>query len=115
MQTVIDTLASAGFAATLVALLRKRWPSLDGWYVTAVYAALAVAAALLTHYSALIPTEVWRVLQALAGIVATQGAITLTQQIASKGGTAKTIEVVVSDPTIVSKPLTIERDTTPNA
>ncbi|MFA4972838.1 MAG: hypothetical protein WC683_09510 [bacterium] len=102
MQTALETLGSAAFAATVVALLRKRWPALDGWYVTAIYAALAVAVALLTHYSAALPAEVWTVLQIAAGIVGTQGAITAAQQVAAKASvTNNTIAVTSSDPVIV--------------
>ncbi len=112
-STILETLGSAAFAATVVALLRKRWPAINGWYVTGIYAVLAVAVALLTHYSAAIPADVWTVLQIAAGIIGTQGAITGAQQIAAKASvTNNTISVVPSDPKLMNR-ADLERDTQP--
>jgi hypothetical protein len=104
----LGLLTSAGFAIAVVALLRKRWPSIDGWWVTAIYVGLTILGAVLAHFSDRIPVEVWTTIKAIAVIVTGQGGVTLWQQVAGKGSKTTNVKVVPSDPVVNTKPATAD-------
>ena len=75
MIEVINTLVSMPFAVAVTALLRKRWPVIDGAYVYLVVAALAIIGSLLTRYSYAVPEDVWLVLSPLLTAVLAIGGV----------------------------------------
>jgi hypothetical protein len=113
MNAVILTIGSAAFAVAVTSLLRRKWPTIDGWAVPVVVAVCTVASAVLAQYAAAIPPLVWTVLGPVVAAVLALGGVQTAQVVAAKGGTAKTISVVAGEPSIVIKPLEIDRDTTP--
>ena len=87
MTDLIATLGSIPFAIAVTALLRKRWPAIDGAYVAVVVLACTVAAGLLSYYRASIPTEVWLGLGPIVAAVMSLGGVQAAQSVASKSTT----------------------------
>ena len=83
MNDIIATLVSAPFAVAVTALLRKRWPQIDGAYVAVVVLALAVLGAVAAHYRALIPPEAWTALGPLLATVLALGGVQTAQHVVS--------------------------------
>lgn len=75
MYEVISTIVSMPFAVAVTALLRKRWPVIDGAYVYLVVAILAIIGSLLTRYSYAVPEDVWIVLSPLLTAVLAIGGV----------------------------------------
>ena len=85
MNEVITTLVSVPFAVALTAILRKHFPSIDGAYVYAIVLVLTVLGAVLGHYQASIPTEVWVAAgPLLAAILAIGGDTWITKKLPEK-------------------------------
>ncbi|HEY5962158.1 MAG TPA: hypothetical protein VIV60_36630 [Polyangiaceae bacterium] len=97
MQQLLEIIGSAGFAATLVALIRKQIPAIDRYAVYVTYAIVMGATWAISHYAARIPPEIMQALVVLAGLLAGPGAVTLAQQIAAKGK-GSTVQLQVIDP-----------------
>jgi putative Ca2+/H+ antiporter (TMEM165/GDT1 family) len=81
MNEVITTLASVPFAIAITALLRKRWPVIDGAYVALVVLALTVLGAVLSHYHAAIPPEVWTAAAPVLAAILALGGVTTAQHV----------------------------------
>jgi hypothetical protein len=81
MNEVLTTLVSMPFAVAVTALLRKRWPVIDGVYVYLVVAVLAIIGSLLTRYSYAVPEDVWIVLSPLLTAVLAVGGVQAAQHI----------------------------------
>lgn len=84
MNEALSTLVSAPFAVAVTALLRKRWPAIDGAYVAVVVLVLTVLGAVLAHYQASIPVEVWTAAGPLLAAVLALGGDTWVSKIAQK-------------------------------
>lgn len=84
MDSVLETLVSVPFAVAVTALLRKRWPQIDGWAVYVVVLALTILGAVLGHYRAAIPTEVWTAAGPLLAAVLALGGVTTAQHVAGR-------------------------------
>jgi hypothetical protein len=99
---ITQIIGSAGFAITLVALVRKYVPKLDSYAVLIAYAIVAGATYAIAHYSAQIPPAVLQALLVVATLIAGPGVVSLAQQIATKGASTRTLPIVVasSDPSI---------------
>jgi len=82
MNDIIDTLASVPFAVAVTALIRKRWPVVDGAYVALVVLACTVASAVLAHYRAAIPAEVWTAAAPVIAAVLALGGVQTAQHVA---------------------------------
>jgi len=82
---VVATLVSVPFAIAVTALLRKRWPSIDGAYVYAVVLVLTVIGAVLSYYRASIPVEVWTAAGPLLAAVLALGGVQAAQHVAESG------------------------------
>jgi hypothetical protein len=74
MDEVLTTIVSVPFAMAVTSLLRKKWPQIDGTYVPILVLFLSLCGALLGHYKAHIPTEVWAVLGPFASTILALGA-----------------------------------------
>lgn len=96
MNDAIATLVSVPFAVAVTALLRKRWPQIDGAAVYLVVFALTIIGAVLVHYRAQIPAEVWTAAGPLLAAVLALGGVTTAQHVASSAGV--TVEGVTYDP-----------------
>lgn len=84
MTDTLATIASVPFAIAVTALLRKKWPAIDGAWVYAVVLALAVVSALASHYRAVIPPEVWTAASPLLVAVMALGGVQTAQDVAGK-------------------------------
>ncbi len=84
MNDTLATLASVPFAVAVTALMRKRWPAIDGAYVYLVVLALTALSAALAHYRAQIPAEVWAALGPLLAAVLALGGVQTAQDVARK-------------------------------
>jgi len=84
---IIATLVSVPFAIAVTALLRKRWPSINGAYVYAVVLVLTIVAAVLSYYRAAIPVEVWTAAGPLLAAVLALGGVQAAQHVAESGAT----------------------------
>jgi disulfide bond formation protein DsbB len=82
MNDTLTTLASVPFAIAVTALLRKRWPQIDGAYVALVVLVLTVLGAVLGHYHASIPAEVWTAAGPLLAAILALGGVTTAQHVA---------------------------------
>lgn len=83
MSEYLSTLVSVPFAVAVTALLRKRWPQIDGAYVALVVLVLTVLGAVLAHYQASIPVEVWTAAGPLLAAVLALGGVQTAQHIVS--------------------------------
>jgi hypothetical protein len=83
MNDIIATLASVPFAVAVTALIRKRWPVVDGAYVALVVLACTVASAVLAHYRAAIPAEVWTAAAPVLAAVLALGGVQTAQHVAA--------------------------------
>jgi len=59
MNEALEILGSLPFAIAVTALLRKRWPQIDGWFVPLVVALTSSVGAIAIFYRDRIPAEVW--------------------------------------------------------
>ena len=75
MTEIIETMISMPFAVAVTALLRKKWPVIDGKYVFLVVAILAIVGSMLTRYSYAVPEDVWIVLSPLLTAVLAIGGV----------------------------------------
>ena len=82
MNDIIATLASVPFAIAVTALIRKRWPVVDGAYVALVVLACTVASAVLAYYRAAIPAEVWTAVAPVVAAVLALGGVQTAQHVA---------------------------------
>lgn len=87
MNDTITTLASVPFAIAVTALIRKRWPVVDGAYVALVVLACTVASAVLAHYHAAIPVEVWTAAAPVVAAVLALGGVQTAQHVATSRAT----------------------------
>lgn len=78
---IIETLVSVPFAVALTALLRKKWPQIDGWYVHVVVVALSIIGAVLTYYRDVIPQVVWTALTPIMSAILALGGVTTAQHV----------------------------------
>lgn len=83
-DSILATLASVPFAAAVTALLRKRWPSIDGGYVAIVVLALTALAGGLGYYAAQVPPVVWALLGPVLAAVLALGGVQTAQDVARK-------------------------------
>ena len=81
MNNIIETIVSVPFAVAITAILRKKWPSIDGAYVYLVVLLLTIIGAVLGHYQAHIPTEVWVAAGPLLATILSVGAMTAGQHL----------------------------------
>jgi len=95
---VTNTLVSVPFAVAVTALVRKRWPQVDGAYVALVVLVLTIAGAVLAHYRDAIPQEVWAAAGPLLAAVLALGGVQTAQHVASRGARNVTI-VEAPEPT----------------
>lgn len=84
MNDALSTLVSVPFAIAVTALLRKRWPQIDGAAVYAVVLFLTILGAVLGHYRAAIPAEVWTAAGPLIAAVLALGGVTTAQHVAGR-------------------------------
>ena len=87
MNDVIATIASVPFAVAVTALIRKRWPVVDGAYVALVVLACTVASAVLAHYRDAIPAEVWTAAAPVIAAVLALGGVQTAQHVAAPRAT----------------------------
>lgn len=80
-MNIIETLVSVPFAVALTALLRKRWPSIDGLAVYVIVFVLSCIGAVLSHYHAYIPDYVWTALTPVMSAILSLGGVTAAQHI----------------------------------
>jgi len=85
MTDVLATLVSVPFAVAVTALVRKRWPQVDGWGVYAVVLLTTIVSAIATHYRASIPAEVWTALAPLLAAILALGGVQTAQTVIAKG------------------------------
>jgi len=83
MNDALATLVSVPFAVAVTAILRKRWPQIDGWGVYAVVLVLTILGAVLGHYRAVIPSEVWTALGPFLAAILALGGVTTAQHVVS--------------------------------
>jgi hypothetical protein len=84
METAIETLRSIPFAVAVTALIRKRWQQVDGAYVAVVVFVFAVLGAVLLHYRAFIPGEIWVALGPVLATILGMGTVQTLSHVASK-------------------------------
>lgn len=87
MTDTLATLASVPFAIAVTALLRKRWPAIDGLYVPLVVVVLSGLAAVARQYAHAVPDAAWPAIGALLAAVISLGGVTAAQQVAAKSTT----------------------------
>ena len=80
---IIETLVSVPFAVAVTALLRKKWPAIDGAYVYVVVLALSIVGAVLTRYHDAIPQYVWTAITPVMSAILSLGGVTAAQHIVS--------------------------------
>jgi hypothetical protein len=83
MIEVINTIVSMPFAIAITAILRKRYPVIDGAYVYLVVACLSIIGSLLTRYSYAIPDDVWLVASPLLTAILAIGGVSVAQHVAT--------------------------------
>jgi len=90
---VVAMVCSAPFAGAITALLRKRYPQIDGWWVVVVVALLSTVGAVLGYYRSAIPEAVWVAASPALLTLLTMGTAQGAAHVASKA-VSKTIQVV---------------------
>jgi hypothetical protein len=86
MTDALATICSAPFAVAVTALLRRRWPAIDGSAVYAVVLSTTVLSAIAAHYRALIPAEVWTALGPVLAAIMALGGVQAAQDIGGRDG-----------------------------
>ena len=84
MDNIIETLVSVPFAIAVTALLRKRWPAIDGWAVYVVVLVCTILGAVAAHYRAQIPPEVWTAAGPVLAAVLALGGVQTAAHVAAK-------------------------------
>lgn len=84
MNNILETLVSVPFAVAITALLRKKWPWIDGAAVYVVVLVLAVIGAVLTYYRTAIPVEVWTAASPVLVAILALGGMQAASSVAAK-------------------------------
>lgn len=91
MDSILETIVSVPFAVAVTALVRKRFPQVDGAYVAVVVLILTILGAVLAHYRAAIPPEVWTAAGPLLAAILALGGVQTAQHVAQGGAHRVTI------------------------